>query len=178
MATASDLCGMWRLLGQQLVGPALDHPPRAVGSQVTALWVHHQPDVQAVVALAHPVGLVANLDEPLRAEPTGEEHWPGSQGKRVGRDDVAWRQLRQALATTLLGWGQAAQAGLDVLRGDRLLQDGQLTAASARPAKAPPPQAGLEPAVAVLGAAVVRWLTHGDDDGAAAEGQAEPADAR
>ena len=105
---------------------------------MTAPPVQHQPDVQAVVPLAHSVGLVENLDESLRTDPADEDHPPGGQRKRLGRDDVARRQLLQALAATMLGGGQAAQAGMDVLRVDHLLQHGQLPAEIARPAEVSP----------------------------------------
>ena len=76
-----------------MVRPTLDPPPVEVGSQMTVPGVEYQFHVQTVVPFTDSVGLAQDTDEPGPANPTDEDHPPGGDRERFGRDDITRRQF-------------------------------------------------------------------------------------
>ena len=95
--------------------------------------VEHELDVQTIVPFADTVGLAEDTDEPGPTNPTDEDHPPGDDRERFGRDDITRRQFLQTLPTPVLRRRQSAQTGMDVLGVDRLLQHGQFATEVAGP---------------------------------------------
>ena|SRR5207302_2554996 len=116
-----------------MVRPTLDPPPVEVGSQMTVPGVEYQFHVQTVVPFTDSVGLAEDTDEPGPTNPTDEDHPPGGDRERFGRDDITRRQFLQTLPTPVLRRRQSAQTGMDVLGVDRLLQHGQFATEVAGP---------------------------------------------
>ena len=80
-----------------MVRPTLDPPPVEVGSQMTVPGVEYQFHVQTVVPFTDSVGLAEDTDEPGPTNPTDEDHPPGGDRERFGRDDITRRQFLQYL---------------------------------------------------------------------------------
>src|SRR5262245_7571245 len=172
--TASSRGFRCRSLVQQFVGPAFQDAAVEVRGQLPTLSVHHQPQVQAPMALPHAEGLAQQRDRPSHAYPPDEGHAPRRQRLPLRRHHEVPRQFAQSQTPAVLRGRFAAQARVDVLRVDGLLQPCQFPPQVARSPEAALKQRLLEPAVEVLHAAVELRLPFGDEDRADAVAQAQP----
>ena len=70
----------WRLLFQERIGPAFEHLPLAINSQIAVLSVQDGFDIFTFQTLADFEGLTKQMDVAIRRDLTNKGDSPGSDG--------------------------------------------------------------------------------------------------
>src|SRR5574341_1242367 len=112
----------WRLLIQERIGPPLEHAAPAIHGEMPTPGIQDDLNIFPLQALADLESLAEQMDIAVGRDLSDEGDPPGGNGQWLGRDEIASGQFLEFAAAAILGWRQTAQAPLDMLGVDRVLQ--------------------------------------------------------